>query len=232
MPSVYVKEVLSQITSLCYWRKIRTLYLEPLPELSLGSRSWGFSVAIMSTNPGYSYRKQKENRTKRSSSRAVLFPSCLLHFATLRLRLRLGRDGQGHCVLSPKTVPQCTLTTISTWSPATPQSGEYLATWNFSNSPALPGSLNRMKHLNKTGLCDSIECFPSIIACSPSDLLLSFLPSASSLGSHTLAHLPSPFFWKLKLCFVLFSVSLADFFLWLILMPTLNVKSESVRHLR
>ena len=125
-----------------------------------------------------------------------------MHFATLRLRRRLGRDGQGHCVLSPKTVPQCTLTTISTWSPATPQSGEYLATWNFSNSPALPGSLNRMKHLNKTGFCDSIECFPSIIACSPSDLLLSFLPSASSLGSHTLAHLPSLFFWKLQLCFV------------------------------
>ena len=26
---------------------------------------------------------------------------------------------------SPKTVPQCTLTNISTWSPTQPQSGEY-----------------------------------------------------------------------------------------------------------
>ena len=60
-------------------------------------------------------------------------------FATLRLRGRPGRDGCQSALwdclggriynmaanLSPKTVPQCTLTTISTMqSPAQPQSGE------------------------------------------------------------------------------------------------------------
>ena len=60
-------------------------------------------------------------------------------FATLRLRGRPGRDGfKVHCGpflgvhifnmaanLSPKMVPQCTLTIISTRSPAQPQNGEY-----------------------------------------------------------------------------------------------------------
>ena len=59
-------------------------------------------------------------------------------FATLRLRGRLARDGFSsalwHCFggrifnvaanLSPKTVPQCTFTTISTRSLAQPQRGE------------------------------------------------------------------------------------------------------------
>ena len=58
-------------------------------------------------------------------------------FATLRLRGRLARDGFSSALwdcfgglifnmanLSPKTVPQCTFTTISTRSPAQPQSGE------------------------------------------------------------------------------------------------------------
>ena len=59
-------------------------------------------------------------------------------FATLRLRGRPGRDGCPSAMwdcfkgwichhaekASPKIVPQCTLTTISTRSPAQPQSGE------------------------------------------------------------------------------------------------------------
>ena len=59
-------------------------------------------------------------------------------FATLRLRGRPSRDGCQSALwdcfggrsfnmaanLSPKTVPQCTLTTISTRSPMEPHSGE------------------------------------------------------------------------------------------------------------
>ena len=54
---------------------------------------------------------------------------CRVQFsATLRLRGRLGRDScrsaTWDCVGTPKTVPQCALTTILTRSPAQTQSGE------------------------------------------------------------------------------------------------------------
>ena len=68
----------------------------------------------------------------------VFFLSFFGLFVTLRLRGRPGRDccqsALWDCFwgwichhvekASPKTVPQCTLTTTSTWSPTQPQSGE------------------------------------------------------------------------------------------------------------
>ena len=61
-----------------------------------------------------------------------------IRFATLRLRERRGRDGCESALwdcfggqicrhvenATPKTVPQCTFTTISSRSPAQPKSGE------------------------------------------------------------------------------------------------------------